>query len=554
MDNILKQQLLERMLLNMKYDSKKTLTENKKSLFEQDPKSTKGSEYTDSDKLKDYTQIDNLIDNTNTTTVTTSDDEFKKTTNYYTPIELEEVPVSPTPPIFGHLADGELSWLAKEWGFKCGAGLGSCYYSMYEKKEFDRLQREDMEKYLRSIGWPKWGRSNPIKQEELKKIRGYEFPPDLEPIQATTMPQGDYSQSDFDPPTDPDVPISCAYKEAYVKCKHLVPKQGYPISAVDFLNHWSLDDYCCNNSESYEYLLDKKFEVTHELLGTISLVTGILAPFTGPFMPILAGISLAADLADVKMYLNEGDPYMATIMGGFALIPGGELAGYFLKAGKTAKTLGKEGFEELAKKTIKNTATESERQTLKQAAKELVTDNAFVQGTIKYAKKLLPEIIQKILKWLITRPLKYICNFIIWLAKKGFGLSQIILQIGFIGFTFDQLYVALFHDNPEFMKVREDNEIQQIIQALKSMSNQDEIKQQLVTQLGEDLSSNKPENFEKLEQLDPNKISEQADSTYVIVAKETVEKINKIPEKERDEKVKSAVLTGLDDFKSTLGN
>jgi peptidoglycan hydrolase-like protein with peptidoglycan-binding domain len=186
-------------------------------------------------------------------------------------------------------------------------------------------------------------------------------------------------------------------------------------------------------------------EEAHAVLTIIELGTLAAAMIPTPLSPILFGISMAAGLADAGVYFAEGDKYMGSMMLALEVIPGGELLEIFAKGGgKIFKKIGKEGTEELLEKGAKETLTATEKTTYKALKQEIEqVSQELVQGT---EKQIVKNVTEKSSKTFIESgggvEMFFDSIYILW---KSIGkLPQMAIKVGGTMWGIDQLYLALY--------------------------------------------------------------------------------------------------------------
>jgi hypothetical protein len=196
----------------------------------------------------------------------------------------------------------------------------------------------------------------------------------------------------------------------------------------------------------------KSFD-THDWFTTIQLSLMFLGFFTGGITSVIAlGLAGAAGLAEAKLYFDEGDPYMGTLMLIFGLIPGDEI----LKLpviGEVVKKYGVKGVKELIKKNKEGVKlTSNEIKDLKKLGEGIASEsgqlNQLFKSNIK--KRLLLEFSKKSTKWLL--------NFLLMFRK-----TRVPIWIAGTWIPFDYLYIYAFRDDIQKMNLRDKNTFLNII-------------------------------------------------------------------------------------------
>ena len=186
-------------------------------------------------------------------------------------------------------------------------------------------------------------------------------------------------------------------------------------------------------------------------LGAVLMMTGYLAP---------VGVALAAGgtsvgIADALHYFKEGKNFDGWLMFALQAIPGGEL----LRSTPLAKLIPE--LTSILKKMADNKwLTDVERKIYEEAS--------------KIFKKLLPELspflrkqsfllIRKILRQL---PLLKVLKLYRALAKVPSVLGKLVIKVGRIAITFDQLWILMTKLDPSMKRTRDKSEFAQMLDAL----------------------------------------------------------------------------------------
>ena len=197
---------------------------------------------------------------------------------------------------------------------------------------------------------------------------------------------------------------------------------------------------------------------SHDFLNTIEIASAVLGMFPTPLSPLFWGISTIAGVADAKLYFDEKDPYMGTLMMALSVIPGGELAKIF-KSSKAFQKIGVEGLKKLVKAYKSGNLKKESVKYLKEFT------NIFKQpSVIKEVNKGIIETSLLTLKNnLKNKSLKYLINFLIYLNKFSKGVKNITFKVGGTVFGIDKLYLIIFADNEEYFNSRQKNEYRAIV-------------------------------------------------------------------------------------------
>lgn len=196
----------------------------------------------------------------------------------------------------------------------------------------------------------------------------------------------------------------------------------------------------------------KSFD-SHDWFSTIQVALMFLGFFTGGVTSVIAiGLAGVAGLAEAKLYFDEGDPYMGTLMLILGLIPGDEI----LKLpgiGEVVKKYGVKGVKELIKKNKEGVKlTSNEIKDLKKLGEGIVSDagqiNQLFKSNIK--KRVLLNFSKKSTKWLL--------NFLLMFRK-----TKAPIWIAGTWIPFDYLYIYAFRDDIQKMDLRNKNTFLNII-------------------------------------------------------------------------------------------
>ena len=196
----------------------------------------------------------------------------------------------------------------------------------------------------------------------------------------------------------------------------------------------------------------KSFD-SHDWFTTVQVALMFLGFFTGGVTSVIAiGLAGVAGLAEAKLYFDEGDPYMGTLMLILGLIPGDEI----LKLpgiGEIVKKYGVKGVKELIKKNKEGVKlTSNEIKDLKKLGEGIVSEagqiNQLFKSNIK--KRVLLNFSKKSTKWLL--------NFLLMFRK-----TKAPIWIAGTWIPFDYLYIYAFRDDIQKMDLRNKNTFLNII-------------------------------------------------------------------------------------------
>jgi hypothetical protein len=231
--------------------------------------------------------------------------------------------------------------------------------------------------------------------------------------------------------------------------------------------------------------------------GFLLVLTGVGAPLGA----VLIGAGTAVGIADAIKYYEENDPYMGTMMLALQLIPGGELIGILAKSSpKFTKPVLKR-FADIVDKLSKN---------------KVLTD---VEGKIfewvsKLFNKHLPDVTKLIKKHsfralklklerekssIILRTIINILHFSLQQAPTF--IAKLIIKIGRISVTIDQLWTLMATPDSWRSKMRNKSEFSQIIDKLYDGTLSKDIIDGLWTLWQKILGNDEDINNEMLDQL-----------------------------------------------------
>lgn len=482
------QELLNRILLNMRYNPSMTLAEN----F-------------------------NLVEhNGNPNTI-----ESVRIKNFQDAIR----------PFVETLNNSDLFKAANAWGWKNTTG------AVYDKPTFEKMSRLNAISFLNSIDYPKFG----------KKITGLEW--DLPPqeddtdlsqymIQPSTLPAPTYRTT----PTQIDIKDTPEYQNCLITAQPT--KLSRHLTVDEYIKYSSLDEYCKYNY-SYYKTYEEEWKIKADKLSNISLICGILGMIPTPAAPFLNGIALGCDLAAGSLYYRNGHPYTAAVLAGLSIIPGHQLIKELRVANKITKAGGQKALIETSKKIASGAATKAEEEIFEKTIKEIIeTDGEkllkltlkelakkFVKGVFKSIKSLL-----KLLNWILKTALKFGWN----IAKLGF-------TVGGIWVTFDLLYCAVNINDKRMMELRDTDELGQVRKVISDFSG--ELWTALMNWVTGEVDNSKIEiNVEDIPA--PSTISEKVDTTQLSKSEQKVLKMLEDKEKltpEQQKKEDEKVLEGFDE-------
>lgn len=430
--------LLERILLNMKYDSRMTLSENM-LLLENDCtryQNVKDLEILpNTGSIQQYLKelgfsvtVDYSFGNSTATAVWTH--FFGSPGNTKTPTEL---------------------WTKlKNSGYSVGTTSGVGYQTL--KAISDKLIS------IRNNKLSSCNKTNPNINNLTKELKGLQ-PGSKEWVKVMQGYNSSQTKDTGCPPNMVPVTDSATLKYLNTEYKNKLDNRlalmGTQRSTTGAIGNYrqnskggwcELKNYVGDDVNWSEVFAPPTAEQAHGLLTVIELASLGAAMIPTPLSPLLFGISMAAGLADAGVYFAEGDKYMGSMMLALEVIPGGELVEIFAKGGsKVFKTIGKKGSTELlekdAKGLIKNSFEKSQVTTLKKEIKNVTQE--LVQGT---EKQIVKNVTEKSSKTFIESgggvEMFFDAIYLLW---KSIGkLPQMAIKVGGTMWGVDQLYLALY--------------------------------------------------------------------------------------------------------------
>jgi hypothetical protein len=202
----------------------------------------------------------------------------------------------------------------------------------------------------------------------------------------------------------------------------------------------------------------------HKTAGNIELIMtlagmGLMASGLG-VVPgtVLVGAGTAVGIADALMYYSEGKPYDGTIMMALQIIPGNELIkGLSEYSPVFAKQLPE--FQQVLKKVAENkTLSDFEGKLYELGSK------TFKMFLPKLGPKLRKYSFLFLISILRRLPLLGVMKFLRRLSKGSKFVGKLLIKVGRIAITFDQLWILL--STPEMSKSRDKSEFKKILQSL----------------------------------------------------------------------------------------
>lgn len=268
----------------------------------------------------------------------------------------------------------------------------------------------------------------------------------------------------------------------------------------------------------------------HDWATFVGVTTGILGMIPSPLSPVLLGISFATELADAAMYtFIDDDPYMGGLVLALSVLPLGELMRVLPGSRRILAKGGK-----YCKELLQKAKSLSGKKALSKAEKEIAEEaTELIKGAAKNADELAVATAKgtarMVIEGLIKAGGKLLWGTCLLLTKVAWSVGKMVILIGGIYYTYDEIYLALYGDDKEKMKLRYNSRFQQLIRALKILSNVQSAEDQAI----EFLEANGP-----VLEKDPNKLA-QVDPTK---KQEAIAENNRITAQKAEEQQKSQVL------------
>lgn len=210
----------------------------------------------------------------------------------------------------------------------------------------------------------------------------------------------------------------------------------------------------------------------HETSGLVELgltFGGMALVATGigsPLGLVMIGAGTAIGVADAIKYYQEGDPYTGTMMMALQLIPGGELiSGLSKYSPRFAKNLPE--FQRILKKMESNKSLTD-------------LEGKLYEEGVKAFNKYLPELSQKLVKYsfeaaknslrgaTLGNVVIFFIKILQLLGKSTNFISKLIIKIGRISITIDQLWTLMATPESWRMQIRNKSDFAKMLDLLYS--------------------------------------------------------------------------------------
>jgi hypothetical protein len=209
--------------------------------------------------------------------------------------------------------------------------------------------------------------------------------------------------------------------------------------------------------------------------GFLLVLTGVGAPLGA----VLIGAGTAVGIADAIKYYEENNPYMGTMMLALQLIPGGELVGILAKTSpKFTKPILKK-FNVILQKLSKNKSlTDVEGKFFEWCAKQFNKHLPEISKLLrKHSFKALRLKLKREKSSIVLRTIISLLHF--GLKKAPSFIGKLIIKVGRISITVDQLWMLMSTPDSWLEKMRDKGEFSQILDMLYDGTLTDSVKEGL---------------------------------------------------------------------------
>jgi hypothetical protein len=223
----------------------------------------------------------------------------------------------------------------------------------------------------------------------------------------------------------------------------------------------------------------------HDTSGYVEIAltgAGVLLALTGvgaPLGAVLIGVGTAVGIADAIKYYEENNPYMGTMMLALQLIPGGELVGILAKTSpKFTKPILKK-FNVILQKLSKNKSlTDVEGKFFEWCAKQFNKHLPEISKLLrKHSFKALRLKLKREKSSIVLRTIISLLHF--GLKKAPSFIGKLIIKVGRISITVDQLWMLMSTPDSWLEKMRDKGEFSQILDMLYDGTLTDSVKEGL---------------------------------------------------------------------------
>lgn len=201
---------------------------------------------------------------------------------------------------------------------------------------------------------------------------------------------------------------------------------------------------------------NEEYEAIHDVLTVVELGLLAVSFVSGPAAPLFIGLSAIAGIADSAVYFQQGDKYMGIMMMTISMMGIDDVITLvkYAAAKTTIKTLGKEGIKALAKKQLaKEVLSESEQLAIKEIQIGVYKSQDALNSSMKL--NMMDEFVTTgVYSTSIKNGWGWDRFFDMYykINKKLLNLpsmSFMVLKIGGIAYTVDQVYLAIYGNDED---------------------------------------------------------------------------------------------------------
>lgn len=291
---------------------------------------------------------------------------------------------------------------------------------------------------------------------------------------------------------------------------------------------------------------NEEYQVIHDVLTVVELGLLAVSFVAGPAAPLFIGLSAIAGIADSAVYFQQGDKYMGIMMMAISMVGIDDVITLvkYAAAKTTIKTLGKEGIKALAKKQLaKEVLSESEQLAIKEIQIAVYKSQDALNSSMKLnmmdefvTTGVYSTAIKNSWGWDRFFDICYKIN------KKLLGIpgaTGVIIKIGGIAYTVDQVYLAFYGNDED----RKNSSFSQLFDYFKNANEAEKMMeaQKAFESLQKDMAKNpntflKPDVIEKALGFDYTKLDPIDDVKAYYMAKNQYKDKKTTPEQEKRQK------------------
>lgn len=201
---------------------------------------------------------------------------------------------------------------------------------------------------------------------------------------------------------------------------------------------------------------NEEYQAIHDVLTVVELGLLAISFVSGPAAPLFVGLSAIAGIADSAIYFQQGDKYMGIMMMSISMLGIDDVIALvkYAAAKTTIKTLGKEGIKALAKKQLaKEVLSESEQLAIKEIQTAVYKSQDALNSSMKL--NMMDEFVTTgVYSTAIKNGWGWDRFFDMYykINKKLLNvpsMSFMIIKIGGIAYTVDQVYLAIYGNDED---------------------------------------------------------------------------------------------------------